>query len=100
MQQSTQSIKEFINLSKGKTMSIHRVEWWLLKYSDLYKKTYDFVYSQHLYIDDDGAVIRLPPFGKPTDLDKFLNLYEALDKISKFHRNEKYFKQELTEYEK
>lgn len=87
-------------LSKKGIYSISKVEWWLLKYSDFYKKTYDFVYSQHLFTLEDGTVIRLPPFGKPTEEEKFLDLYEALDTISEFHRNEKYFEQELTEYHK
>ena len=49
---------------------------------------------------DDGSIVRLPPFGEPTDQDKFLDLYKALDIICEFHRNEKYFEKELTEYQK
>lgn len=93
-------ISELFELKKNGTLSISIIEWWLLKYSEFYKKTYDFVYSQHLFTTDDGSVIRLPPFGKPTDKEKFLDLYIALDTISEFHRNEKYFQQELTEYQK
>ncbi len=80
--------------------SISKIEWWLLTYSDFYKKTYAFVYSQHLFTIDDGSVIRLPPFGKPTDKERFLDLYESLDKISELHRKEKYFEQEMVEYHK
>ncbi|WP_370477210.1 hypothetical protein [Tamlana flava] len=93
-------ISELKRLNNNGKIKISQIEWWLLKYSDLFKKTYDFVYSQHLFTDDDGTVIRLPPFGKPTDHEIFLDLYEALDKISDFHRYEKYFEQELIEYEK
>lgn len=95
--------KIYIDLKKTSELNrlqVKKLEWWLLKYSDLYKKTFDFVYSQHLFTTDNGSVIRLPPFGEPTDQEKFLDLYQALDKICEFHRNEKYFKQELTEYEK
>ncbi|WP_418637842.1 hypothetical protein [Winogradskyella sp.] len=85
---------------KDQPLSIAKVEWWLLKYSDFYKKTSDIVYNQHFFTTDDGSVIRLPPLGEPTDQEKFLDLYQALDTICEFHRNEKYFEQELTEYKK
>jgi len=87
-------------LTKFQFTNISKIEWWLLKYSKSYKRTYDFVYSQHLFTKDDGTVIRLPAFGNPTEEEKFLDLYEALDKISDFHRNEKYFESEMFEYHK
>jgi len=90
--------KDLQNLSVANILAISKVQWWLLKYSDLYKKTSDFVHSQHLFTTDDGSVIRLPPFGKPTDQDKFLDLYNALDTLSELHRNEKYFEKEMVEY--
>jgi len=93
-------IADFASLHGNGTINIPKVEWWLLTYSDFYKKTHDFVYSQHIFKMDDGSIVRLPPFGEPTDEDKFLDLYKALDTICEFHRNEKYFEQELTEYQK
>lgn len=98
MKTNFSAVSSFFN--EQKIFSINKIEWWLLKYSEFYKKTYDFVYSQHLFTTDDGSVIRLPSFGKPTDQEKFLDLYKALDTISEFHRNEKYFEQELIEYQK
>tara|TARA_R110002096_G_scaffold434449_1_gene656038 strand:+ start:1147 stop:1722 length:576 start_codon:yes stop_codon:yes gene_type:complete len=93
-------ISELFELKKNGILSISIIEWWLLKYSEFYKKTYDFVYSQHLFTTDDGSVIRLPPFGKATDEEKFLELFKALDTICELNRNEQYFEQELTEYQK
>lgn len=75
-----------------------RIEWWLLKYSDLYKETYDFFYSQYLFELDDGTILRDPPFGKPTDKERFLAVFKALDEISEFHKNEVYFEKEMIEY--
>ena len=92
--------EKLIKILNQKVNPISKVEWWLLKYTDLYKKTSEFVYSQHLFKMDDGSIVRLPPFGKPSDKDKFLDLYKALDTICEFHRNEKYFEQELKEYQK
>ncbi len=86
--------------NNSKVFSINEIEWWLLKYSDFYKSTYDFVQRQHIFKTDNGSIVRLPPLGKLTDKEKFLELYKALDTISEFHRNEKYFEQELTEYQK
>ena len=100
MEQINTILKESRVFFNEKIIPISQVEWWLLKYSDFYKKTSDFVYSQHLFKMDDGSIVRLPPFGEPTDQDKFLDLYNALDTICEFHRNEKYFEQELTEYQK
>lgn len=95
------AINNFDKLNqKFKPITIDIIEWWLFKHSALYKKTYESVYNQHLFTTDDDSVIRLPPFGKLTDQDFFLDLYEALDTISKFHRNEKYFKQEMVTYNK
>ena len=91
---------ELFDFQENGVLTMPIIEWWLLKYSDFYKTTYDFVYSQHLFTTDDGSVIRLPPFGKPTDEEKFLDLYKALDTISEFHRNEKYFAQEMVDYHK
>lgn len=93
-------LKESRVFLNEKIIPISQVEWWLLKYSDFYNETSDFVYSQHLFKMDDGSIVRLPPFGEPTDQDKFLDLFKALDTICEFHRNEKYFEQELTEYQK
>tara|TARA_R100000306_G_C4364743_1_gene137053 strand:+ start:662 stop:1213 length:552 start_codon:yes stop_codon:yes gene_type:complete len=98
MNSNLYEVFRFFNNSK--VFSINEIEWWLLKYSDFYKITYDFVHSQHLFKMDDGSTVRLPPFAEPTDQEKFLDLYKALDTICGFHRNEKYFKQELTEYKK
>lgn len=94
------SILDLRKLSTSNIYQIPQIELWLLKYSDFYKKNSDFVYSQHLFKMDDGSFVRLPPFGEPSDEDKFLDFYKALDTICEFHRNEKYFEQELTEFQK
>ncbi|WP_242157369.1 hypothetical protein [Aestuariivivens sediminis] len=96
-----QSYLNDLNSLKSKNLfTIKKIDWWLLKHSDFYNETSDFVYSQHLFKMDDGSIVRLPPFGEPTDQEKFLDLYKALDTICEFHRNEKYFEQELTQYQK
>ncbi|GAA4244942.1 MULTISPECIES: hypothetical protein [Winogradskyella] len=93
-------IYDLQKLSKNDIYSISKIEWWLLKYSGFYKKIYEFVYSQHLFTSEDGSVIRLPPIGNPTDDEKFLELYKALETISEFYKNEKYLEQEMVGYQK
>jgi|GEM_PF-1910342 len=94
-------IQSFIRLIlDNNILSMPMIEWWLLKYSDHYKSAYDFFYNQNLYEIEEGSVMRLNLFGKPTDQKKFLELYEALDKVSGYHRNEAYFEQEMVDYNK
>lgn len=81
-------------------LPIAKVEWWLLKHSDYYKKISEIVFSKHLYTLCDGSSIRLPTFEEPNDPEKFLDVYKALDTVCELHRNEKYFEQELIEYNK
>lgn len=83
--------------------SIQEIEWWLLKYSDLYKEckdTYDAKHSDPIFRNDDGSVIRLPSMGNPSYIEKVLDLYEALDTLTEYHKDEQYFEQELVEYQK
>lgn len=91
---------EFKDLMSNNKISISKIEWWLLKYSAIYKETHDLFYSKYWFELDDETFIRVPPCGKPTLKEKFLELYSALDTISDFHRNENYFKQEMNEYNK
>lgn len=90
--------KEFCEMSDSGVFRMSRIKDWIFNYSELYKKTYDFVHSQHLFIDHDGSTIRLPPCGLPTDEEAFLSLYEALNRILDIHANETYFEQEMVEY--
>lgn len=94
------AIQDFKHLNNGNILKVNIIEWWLLKYSQDYKETYDFVYNQHLFVLEDGSTVRLPPLDKKTNDEKFLALYKVLDTISELHKNEIYFKQELTEYHK
>jgi hypothetical protein len=91
-------IEDFTNLMENSFVTIFKIEWWLLKYSDLYTETYDYVHSHDLIELEDGSKVYLPPNGNPTDKEIFLDLYNSLNLISEFHRNEKYFEQEMVEY--
>ena len=77
---------------------MEKIEWWLLKYSIIQRETHDSIYSQHKFELEDGSFIRLPPFGKISEQEVFLDLYEALDVVSKFHRYEEYFEQQMVLY--
>lgn len=91
-------LADFQELHQKNIYSIKKIEWWLLKYSDAQKEWHNFIYNQHIFELKDGSTVRLPSFGKKSDQEIFLDLYKALDTISQFHRNEKYFEQEITTY--
>ena len=93
-------IQELFELGESWVFRMYKIQAWLISYSDLYKKTYDVVHSQHLYEDSDGSTIRLPLCGEPTDEEIFINLYESLNGILELHGNETYFEKEMVEYYK
>jgi len=91
-------LSDFQQLQRNHIFSMNQIDWWLLKYSGLQKETHDLIYGQHIFELEDGSTVRLPPFGKKSDQEIFLDLYESLDTISQFRINEKYFEQEMTTY--
>ena len=93
-------IQELFELGESWVFRMYKIQAWLISYSDLYKQTYDFVHSQHLYEDSDGSTIRLPLCEEPTDEEIFINLYESLNGILELHGNETYFEKEMVEYYK
>lgn len=82
------------------TFTISKIEWWLLKYSNYYKEASHILISQNLLKNNEESIARLPYVIEETDLEKFIDLYEALDTICEFHRNEEYFEQELIKFHK
>ena len=86
---------ELLKNQKNNIFSIDKINWWLLKFSNLYKEIYEDLYSKHWFKFQDGTTARLPPFGKVSREEQFLNLFDALNEISQFHRNEEYFKRQL-----
>ena len=98
MEKSKESINEFLELAGEKPISINKIEWGLLKYESEFKKIYRFESSQHIQISKNGTVIRLPPTLKPSQNDKFLSLFRALNELSDLHKFEGYFETQMTEY--
>jgi len=98
MQSKLHFISELKSLSSDGIFNIDKIEWWLLKYEKLYVKSKQHNQSEHLY-KIDGKEVRLPDnIGNPTDEEKFIDVYERLDNLTKLHRNEDYFKQEMAIY--
>lgn len=88
------------NLSIDGICQMPQIEWWLLKHHDFYNKISE-IESKKYWFTIEGESIRLPPrFNKPSKEEKFLNVYSVLDTLSKFHRNENYFKQEIAIYKR
>lgn len=80
-------LQELKSLSADSIISIDKVEFWLLKYQDEYN---------HLKYLREGE---LPPLSNDaTAEDKFIELYEQLDEVSRYHRFEPYCKEQLEIY--
>ena len=75
-----------------------RIEWWLLKYSSIYKDIKKSESEKYLFEMEDGSIVRLPPLCEPpTENERFICLYQALEEIAEFHKYESYFKTQMTE---
>lgn len=89
---------EFEELVEGNLYTISIINEWLLKYYKCYKRINKINNAMYLHRMDD-KLIRLPPICSCSTADeKFLSLYNELDKISKFNLWEAYLKQELYIY--
>ena len=80
-------LQELKSLSADSIISIDKVEFWLLKYQDEYN---------HLKYLREGELPPLP--NDATEEDKFLDLYEQLDEVSRYHKYEPYCKEQLEIY--
>lgn len=84
---SLSGINELISLSADSIISIDKVEFWLLKNQEEYN------YLKSLRESE------LPPLSNDaTEEDKFLDLYEQLDEVSRYHKYEPYCKEQLEIY--
>ena len=91
-------LSELSLLKVEKLLSMNKIEFYLLKFSDLFKETSEVVKIKNTFELPDNTTVRLPSFWDPTDEEKFLELYNSLETISKFHRNEKHFEKILAKY--
>jgi hypothetical protein len=89
-------IKEFKSIQNKGLFSIAKIEWWLLKYWELYKDLKDDCMCR-------GNECCMYAIGHCTWTPKseeqvFIDLYEKLDEFSRYHRREDYAKKELESY--
>lgn len=95
------AISDFFQPSKDNIFSINKVENWLLKYSEDYKQLIDFNKSNYVSLKlENGKIVRLPPINENSKNKKFIDLYNSLERISEFHRNEEYFEKEIIVFNK
>lgn len=91
-------MKNFGFISIDGICKMPQIEWWLLKHHDKYRQIHE-IESKKFWFSIDGENVRLPPsFNKPSRNEKFLNIYDTLNRLSNYHRNENYFKQEIAIY--
>jgi len=86
------------SLMDGLILPIEKMEWWLLKYLDLYNLTKNN-YIRHYYKREDGSTGSVPDDNPLNDeLFRFKSLFEALNDVGKFYKLEGYFKKENNNY--
>lgn len=91
-------LEELESLSADGIYSIHKIEWWLLKYADEYEILKEEESKRFMYFID-GKWVRLPEYlDAKTPNEKFLHIYETLNIVTEFHNEEDYFKQQMAIY--
>lgn len=93
-------INDYLSILDGNYLDLVKLEWWLIKYEDLYEQAYNFYFKNHLYRTDEGEIIRLPNSTKPNKFTKLIDLFDFLNQISKVHKKEEYFKYQIEVYYK
>jgi len=89
-------LNELKSLSINGVFSMCKIECWLLKYEN------DYLYIKELVDIKNAAEFKnkqivLPSLNDtPSKEEKFIDLYESLNKLSNLYRNENYFEQELS----
>jgi hypothetical protein len=92
----TVALNEFKSLQENDIFSIAKVEWWLLKYENYFKKL-----KPYWCCPNKGCNMRIGLTcickNKHDEL-LFLELFKELDALSLYYRKEEYFKQEMATY--
>lgn len=88
------SVKELMSLRENNLLAIPKIEWWLLKYSDLYKQIDEETRER---VNSPGFVLPYK-FGNHTPQEKFSNLYEELDRLCNYYRNEQHLADEILNF--
>lgn len=95
---SSDIILELESLSPDGIYSLAKIEWWLLKYSDEYKRIRKEE-SKHFLHSSNGDWVKLPDYIESrTPNEKFIHIYEELNEVSEYHQHEEYFRQEMAIY--
>jgi hypothetical protein len=86
------SIKELTDLKDGEYLSFDKIEYWLLKHGALYSQTKD---------NYDCSNFKLPCMCWSRKKDcLFIDIFDALEKISKMYHNNLFYANEINKYAK
>lgn len=83
-----------------KPLLISKIEWWLLKYSDIYLKILNNSKDKYVLKGIDERIDNLPLIEESGENINFLDFYKLIDSISLAHRKDNDFKIILTDYYK
>jgi hypothetical protein len=95
MNKSQEASLEVFKLCYENIFSIDKLEWWLLKYSELYNE----LAPEHHFLKDEGYTLYTNEFEKYPFQVCFLENYFIIDQVSILQTRESYFKNEMNLYE-
>jgi len=94
-------MEEYKNLlDENGVLSMHKSEWFLIKYEDLNELACNYFKYLYLYKNDDDTEVRLPDSLERLDCEDFMDLYQTLQNISDVNKKKEYFKKELEYHSK
>ena len=92
------SLQELLDLGDNGIFRMNKIHWRLLKYSDYISNLITKEGEKHFYTQNESGFARLPNSSINNSIRVLISIYESLEQIAEFHKNEAYFKSELDNY--
>lgn len=91
-------IYDFELLNNTPYMSLDKIEWWLLKYSDFHSDITAYYKENNIIYIADSVVEPQPHLAVINVLNPFLDFHHIINEVSEYARREAYFEEEIKEY--
>lgn len=91
-------LEDFEELNTEPIMSLDRIEWWLLKYSDAHAEIISYLKAHHIEYIPYADIESHSHLSIISDFQCFLDFYHFINEISESARNEPQLKREMKEY--
>ena len=91
-------IYDFELLNDTPYISMDKIEWWLLKYSDFYSDITTYYKDNNIIYSPDAVAEPQPHLAVINVLNPFLDFYHIINEVSEYARRETYFEEEIKKY--